>query len=94
MVVLKCKMCGGDLVLTEDCTVAECEYCGTRQTVPASDSEKKMNLFSFILLIPLTAGLAVLTAITGGSLGILIIFIFLSCMQRIANSAGTVVIFG
>ena len=29
MAVLKCKMCGGDLVLEPDQTVVECEYCGT-----------------------------------------------------------------
>ena len=46
MAVIKCKMCGGDLVLTPDSTVAECEYCGTRQTVPTADSEKKLTLFA------------------------------------------------
>ena len=38
-------MCGGDLNITEGVTVAECEYCGTRQTVPNADSEKKTSLF-------------------------------------------------
>ena len=46
MAIIKCKMCGGDLVLTAGSTVAECEYCGTRQTVPVADSEKKMMLFA------------------------------------------------
>ena len=46
MAAIKCKMCGGDLVLTPDSTVAECEYCGTRQTVPTADSEKKLTLFA------------------------------------------------
>ena len=32
--VIKCKMCGGDLHLIEGSTVCECEYCGTKQTVP------------------------------------------------------------
>ena len=45
MIVLKCKMCGGDLRLEEGVTVAECEYCGTRQTVPTVDDEKKLTLF-------------------------------------------------
>ncbi len=45
MVVLKCKMCGGDLRLEEGVTVVECEYCGTRQTVPTVDDEKKLTLF-------------------------------------------------
>lgn len=46
MAIIKCKMCGGDLILEEGSNVAECEYCGTRQTVPTADNEKKMNLFA------------------------------------------------
>ena len=46
MAVFKCKMCGGDLNIIEGSTVAECEYCYTKQTVPAADDEKKMTLFS------------------------------------------------
>lgn len=46
MSVFKCKMCGGDLEVTEGMKVIECEYCGTTQTVPNSDSEKKTNLFN------------------------------------------------
>lgn len=46
MAVIKCKMCGGDLVLVEGQSVAECEYCGSRQTVPAADNEKKLTLFA------------------------------------------------
>ena len=46
MAVFKCKMCGGELNLIEDTTVCECEYCGTTQTVPSADNEKKMNLFN------------------------------------------------
>ena len=45
MTMLKCKMCGGDLDMTEGMSVCECEYCGTRQTVPTADNEKKMTLF-------------------------------------------------
>lgn len=45
MAIIKCKMCGGDLILTEGQTVAECEYCGCRQTVPTADSEKKLVQF-------------------------------------------------
>ena len=45
MAIIKCKMCGGDLVLSEDQSVAECEYCGSRQTVPKADDEKKLLLF-------------------------------------------------
>ena len=45
MAILKCKMCGGDLTVEAGMTVAECEYCGTKQTVPNMDSEKKAQLF-------------------------------------------------
>ena len=45
MAIIKCKMCGGDLELVSDSTVCECEYCGTRQTVPSADSEKMLSLF-------------------------------------------------
>ena len=46
MSVFKCKMCGGDLNVAEGQTVCECEYCGSRQTVPTLDSEKKLTLFT------------------------------------------------
>ena len=46
MAIIKCKMCGGDLRIGEGSTVCECEYCGTRQTVPSADNEKKLTLFS------------------------------------------------
>ena len=46
MTVLKCKMCGGDLNVLDEQTVCECEYCGTRQTVPKADDEKKLKLFA------------------------------------------------
>lgn len=46
MAVFKCKMCGGDLNIAETDKVVECEYCGTTQTVPTADNEKKMTLFN------------------------------------------------
>lgn len=46
MAVFKCKMCGGQLDIQEEQTVIECEYCGTKQTVPVLDDEKKVSLFS------------------------------------------------
>ena len=45
MPIIKCKMCGGDLEILENSTVCECEYCGTKQTVPKVDDEKKLKLF-------------------------------------------------
>ncbi len=45
MAIIKCKMCGGDLEILDGLTVAECEYCGSKQTLPNVDDEKKLNLF-------------------------------------------------
>ena len=45
MAVFKCKMCGGDLNIVEDSSVAVCEYCYTKQTLPRLDSDKKTNLY-------------------------------------------------
>ncbi len=46
MAVYKCKMCGAGLNITGDSKVCECEYCGSVQTVPSMDDEKKVSLFS------------------------------------------------
>ena len=46
MAMFKCKMCGGNLEVSEDVRVVECEYCGTNQTVPDGSDEKKTNLFN------------------------------------------------
>ena len=45
MAVMKCKMCGGDLEIAEGSNIAVCEYCGTKQTVPTLDNERKTSLF-------------------------------------------------
>lgn len=44
--IIKCKMCGGDLDFEPGSTVCECEYCGSKQTIPSADNEKKTNLFN------------------------------------------------
>ena len=44
--IIKCKMCGGELNITEGSNICECEFCGTQQTIPNVDSEKKINLFN------------------------------------------------
>ncbi len=44
--IIKCKMCGGDLDFESGSTICECEYCGSKQTIPSADSEKKTNLFN------------------------------------------------
>ena len=45
MALFKCKMCGGTLEINDE-TVAICEYCGTKQTVPNSQNEIVSNLFN------------------------------------------------
>ena len=45
MSVFKCKMCGGDLQIEAGATVAECEYCGTKQTLPRLNDERIANLY-------------------------------------------------
>ena len=46
MAVFKCKMCGGSLQVNDNETVTECEYCGTKQTLPKSGDEMIANLFN------------------------------------------------
>lgn len=45
MAIFKCKMCGGTLEISEGTTVCECEYCGTKQTLPRLDDDRKTNLY-------------------------------------------------
>lgn len=45
MAGIKCKMCGADLFVKQGQTYAECEYCGSRQTIPSQNSEKIILLF-------------------------------------------------
>ena len=45
MAVLKCKMCGGELTVDSDSTICECEYCGSKQTIPGTDDEKRLKLY-------------------------------------------------
>ena len=39
-------MCGGDLEITEGATIANCNYCGTKQTVSNANNEGIQNLFN------------------------------------------------
>lgn len=45
MAIFRCKMCGGDLEITEGQSVCTCEFCGTEQTLPRLDSDRKANLY-------------------------------------------------
>ena len=45
MAIFKCKMCGGTLEVTENNNVMTCEYCGTRQTLPKLNDDRRTNLY-------------------------------------------------
>ena len=45
MAIFKCKMCGGTLEFNPGDTVAVCDSCGTKQTLPRLDGDKKANLY-------------------------------------------------
>ena len=45
MITFKCKMCGGDLEFEQGATVVECPYCGSRQTLPKLDNDKRANMY-------------------------------------------------
>ena len=45
MALFKCKMCGGALEINNNETVAICEYCGTQQTLPKLDDDKRANMY-------------------------------------------------
>ena len=46
MAVLKCKMCGGQLEISENAGVATCPYCDTQQTLPRLDDDTIRSLFN------------------------------------------------
>lgn len=45
MAIFKCKMCGGTLEVRQNAETVTCEYCGTTQTLPKMDGEKKLRLY-------------------------------------------------
>lgn len=45
MAIFKCKICGGALQISESTTVMTCDYCGTAQTLPHLDDERRANLY-------------------------------------------------
>lgn len=45
MAIYKCKMCGAVLNMTEGRNVVFCTYCGTQQTLPVIDSDRKEQLY-------------------------------------------------
>ncbi len=46
MAILKCKMCGGDIELSQDKTFGTCESCGSTMTFPKVDDEQRANMFN------------------------------------------------
>ncbi len=42
----KCKMCGGSLDIAVGSSVVECEYCGTKQTVPKEIDENMQGIYN------------------------------------------------
>lgn len=45
MALFKCKMCGGALEINNNETIATCEYCGTQQTLPKLEDDRRANLY-------------------------------------------------
>lgn len=45
MAIFKCKMCGGDLNVTDGASVCTCAYCGTKQALPKLGDEKRVAMF-------------------------------------------------
>lgn len=45
MAIIKCKMCGGDLKIVEGASTAECEYCGSVQTLPRVSDDRLSGLY-------------------------------------------------
>ncbi len=45
MSLLKCKMCGGTVEFENGATVGVCDSCGTKQTLPRLDDDRKANLY-------------------------------------------------
>ena len=46
MTVLKCKMCGGDIELSENKTFGTCEYCGCTMTLPKINDDQKAAIYN------------------------------------------------
>lgn len=43
--LFKCKVCGGDLDVQARTSIGTCQYCGTAQTLPRIDDDKRANLY-------------------------------------------------
>ena len=45
MSVFKCKMCGGTIEFEQGASVGVCDSCGTKQTLPKLDDDKRANMY-------------------------------------------------
>lgn len=45
MLTIKCKMCGGTIEFETGATVGVCDSCGTKQTLPRLNDDRKANLY-------------------------------------------------
>ena len=46
MMMLKCKMCGGDVVVAVGLSCGTCDHCGSAMTLPRVSDERQANLFN------------------------------------------------
>lgn len=46
MTILKCKMCGGDIIVNENQTYGTCDSCGSTMTLPKIEDERRANVFN------------------------------------------------
>ena len=44
--IIKCKMCGGDMELSADKRTGTCEYCGSTMTLPKVDDDQRAAAFN------------------------------------------------
>ncbi len=44
--IIKCKMCGGDIDFIPGATYGTCEYCGSVSTIPKAEDEGKLNRYN------------------------------------------------
>lgn len=44
--IIKCKMCGGDIAFNPGDTYGTCEYCGSTSTIPQAEDENKLNRYN------------------------------------------------
>lgn len=44
--IIKCKMCGGDIDFIPGATYGTCEYCGSTSTIPQAEDENKLKRYN------------------------------------------------